>query len=159
MATTFSHSGRNGAAIGRRTSVAHAHPVHAMLSAYPLALFSTALVTDIAYANSAQMQWANFSVWLITGGLIMGALAAVAGIVDALLGWRRGGRVRRGSSWPHAILTGLMLLLALVNAFVHSRDGWTSVVPGGLVLSVIVTVLALITSWQGFALQAQGETR
>ncbi|MHB8286782.1 MAG: DUF2231 domain-containing protein, partial [Caulobacteraceae bacterium] len=38
-------------------------------------------------------------------------------------------------------------LLSLLNAFVHSRDAWTSVVPDGITLSVIVTALLLISAF------------
>ena len=38
-----------------------------------------------------------------------------------------------------------MLVLALINNFVHSRDAWTSVVPTGLILSAL-TVLAMIVT-------------
>jgi uncharacterized membrane protein len=130
-----------------------AHPVHGILSAYPLAFFTAAFAADVAYANSAQMQWANFAVWLITGGLLMGALAAIAGIVDALL--YKGAPRRR--YWPHSVGVLLMMILALFNVFIHSRDGWTSVVPAGLILSAIVLVLALVTSWMGYSLGARQE--
>lgn len=126
------------------------HPIHGLLGAYPLALFSAALVTDIVYMNSAQMMWANFSIWLITGGLIMGGAAVVAGIVDALAHRRRG--ARRRLPWWHTLATIFLFAFALVNAFVHSRDAYTSVVPSGIILSAIVTVLAIVTSWTGFAL-------
>ncbi len=132
------------------------HPIHGILSAYPLAFFTAALVTDITYANTAQMMWANFSVWLITGGVLMGVLAALAGIVDAVSNRRRG---RRRRPWPHSLATAAMLLLALVNGFVHSRDAWTSVVPTGLILSAIVALLAVATSWLGYALEARQEAR
>jgi uncharacterized membrane protein len=128
---------------------AHAHPIHGVLSAFPLAFFVGALVTDVIYANTADMQWANFSVWLITFGLFMGVLAAVAGVVDAIAFSRQR---RRRPLW-HSLGTGAMMALALVNAFVHSRDAWTSVVPTGLALSAIVAVLAVATSWQGFVMQ------
>jgi len=131
------------------------HPIHGILSAYPLAFFTGALLTDIAYANSAQMMWANFSIWLITGGLVMGMLAAIVGIADAIA--NRGRRHAR-AGWPHSLGTALMMILALVNAFIHSRDAWTSVVPTGLILSAIVAVLALATSWLGYALEARQET-
>jgi uncharacterized membrane protein len=129
--------------------IAHAHPIHGVLSAFPLAFFVGALVTDVIYANTADMQWANFSVWLITFGLFMGVLAAVAGVVDAIAFSRQR---RRRPLW-HSLGTGAMMALALVNAFVHSRDAWTSVVPTGLALSAIVAVLAVATSWQGFVMQ------
>lgn len=121
-----------------------AYPLHVILGAFPIACFSGALLTDITYANSYNMQWANFSVWLITAGLVMGVLAAIAGIVDYVANrrTRRSGRIH---SWGNA----LVLLLSLWNVFVHSRDGYTSVVPTGIVLSAIVTILVLITSWLG----------
>ena len=127
-------------------------PLHGIVAAYPLAFFSGALVTDIIYVNTAQMQWANFSVWMIAFGLAMGVVAAVVGIVDALLVPLRD-RPRR--SWPHSLTTILMLAFALVNAFVHSRDGWTSVMPAGLTLSIVTTALALASSWLGFSLEAR----
>jgi len=131
-------------------------PLHGILSAYPLAFFTGALATDIIYARTAEMQWANFSIWLITGGLLTAALAAVAGIVDAL---RHRGRRRARLPWWHGVATVAMLVCALINAFVHSRDAWTSVVPTGLVLSAIVSVLALVTSWTGLTLMTRGEPR
>jgi uncharacterized membrane protein len=141
---------------------ARAHPIHGILSAYPLALFTAALIADIAYTNSANMQWANFAVWLIAGGCAMGVLAAIAGIVDALTqrrSQRPGGPGRATNKTAgatfHTLATGLMLVLGIVNGFVHSRDGWTSVVPTGLILSVIVSVLALVTSWQGYTMLAR----
>jgi uncharacterized membrane protein len=39
-----------------------------------------------------------------------------------------------------------------MNAFVHSRDGYTAVVPTGLMLSGLVIVVLLLTSWVGTAL-------
>ncbi|MFN3537755.1 MAG: DUF2231 domain-containing protein, partial [Brevundimonas sp.] len=42
------------------------HPLHAILLAFPIALFSFAVATDIAYLNTAEMQWSNFSAWSIT---------------------------------------------------------------------------------------------
>lgn len=135
----------------------HAHPIHGILSAYPLALFTAALVTDITYANTADMQWANFSIWLIAGGLAMGVLAAVAGIVDALVVRKRRSRPAGGAL--HSVLTIAMMVVALFNAFIHSRDAWTSVVPVGLILSVVTAVLALASSWLGYTLLARQETR
>lgn len=122
------------------------HPIHTLLAAFPLAFFTTAFLTDLTYVNTAEMMWANFSIWLITGGLIMGGLAAVAGIID----FARNRRARRAPRpWFHSLLNVLVLGLALLNAFVHSRDAWTSVMPTGIILSAIVAVLVVIASWTG----------
>jgi uncharacterized membrane protein len=40
-------------------------------------------------------------------------------------------------------MTLVAWLLALLNAFVHSRDGWTAVSPEGIILSGIVALLML----------------
>ena len=74
------------------------------------------------------MQWANFSVWMIAGGVIMGVLAAIAGIVDALVTSRHSGGT--GTDRPtglHSVLTIVTFVFAIINGFVHSRDAWTSV--------------------------------
>jgi uncharacterized membrane protein len=121
------------------------HPLHVILSAYPIACFTGALVTDIVYVNSYNMQWANFSVWLIAAGLVMGALAVLAGIVDFAIYRRR----NRPGGWLHAIGSIVMLLIALANELVHSRDAYTSVMPTGIILSAIVAVLVILLSWIG----------
>ena len=124
------------------------HPIWAVLQAFPLAFFTTALVTDIAYVNTFQMQWANFSVWLIFGGLFMGGIAILAAVIAAAGRWR-------SVIWRRAFFFAAGCVLAwltgFVNFFVHSRDAWTSVMPMGLALSIATTVIILVTSWIGYA--------
>ena len=64
------------------------HPIHPMLVPIPITCFVGTLLSDIAYACTADMQWANFSAWLLTFGLIGAGLAAIAGVID-FLGERR----------------------------------------------------------------------
>lgn len=131
----------------RRTPTGWApHPIHTLLAAFPLAFFTAAFLTDLTYVNTAEMMWANFSIWLITGGLIMGGLAAIAGIVDFV---RNRGARRAPRPWFHSLLNILVLGLGLLNAFIHSRDAWTSVMPVGIILSAIVAVLVIASSWTG----------
>ena len=111
--------------------------LHRFLGGFPTAFFSFALVTDYVYMQSAELQWQYFSMWLITAALIMGGLAVLAGIAD----WATGGaRGHRGFGW-HFGLTILALLVGLLNAFVHSRDGWVAVVPQGILLSLLTVIL------------------
>ena len=46
-------------------------PLHWILLAFPIALFTFALFTDIAYLKTAEVQWTNFSAWLISVGVIV----------------------------------------------------------------------------------------
>jgi uncharacterized membrane protein len=129
------------------------HPIHPMLVPFPIACFIGALLTDIAYSVSGEIMWADFSTWLITTGLIMGVLAAIAGLTDFL--GNRLIRVQR-PAWPHLLGNILVLVISFFNVLVHSRDGWTSVVPWGLTLSVIVVLILPVTGWLGWSLVARG---
>ncbi|KQY85998.1 MULTISPECIES: DUF2231 domain-containing protein [Roseateles] len=119
--------------------------MHAVIAFSALPLFIGALLSDWAYTSSFQLQWANFSSWLIAGGLLVAGLALLWGIVDVLRGAERR---RRGTVY-------LLLLLAtcvigFVNALVHARDGWAAM-PTGLVLSAVVAALAAAASAVGLA--------
>lgn len=119
------------------------HPVHAILLAGSLPLFLGALLSDIAYATSYQIQWNNFSSWMIAGGLVFAALALLCAVID---------RFRAQGETPPLIYPLLLLLtwiLGFINALIHARDAWASM-PAGLVLSVIVTLLTAATIWVGF---------
>jgi uncharacterized membrane protein len=117
-------------------------PIHPALMAFPIAYFTAALVTDMVYWQTAAVLWETFSDWLIASGLVMAGFAAVAFVIDHLRGKRN-----RTLAWPHAVGYPLAVLLSLVNAFVHSRDGYTAVVPTALTLSALVVAILLVTSW------------
>lgn len=123
-------------------------PVHAMLIPFPIACFTMAMLTDIIYSNTPQVQWANFSQWLLAFGLLMGVLAAIFGLIDFLAA----GRARPRIGWFHFGGNAIVLLLALANNFVHARDGWTGVMPTGLTLSVITVLLMVVTGFLGHTL-------
>ena len=65
--------------------------LHPGLIAAGAALLIGALVTDIFYSQTADMQWANFSVWLITAGLILALLAGLA--LSSTFCWAGPGRL------------------------------------------------------------------
>jgi uncharacterized membrane protein len=125
-------------------------PIHPILVSFPIAYFTAAFVTDLAYWQTAAVLWETFSDWLITAGLVMTGLAVIAFMIDFVRGKRS-----RTLVWPHAVGYALAVLLSLLNAFVHSRDGYTAVVPTGLALSGLVVVILLITGWAGRALIAR----
>lgn len=127
-------------------------PLHAMLLAGTVPLFLGALLSDIAYYNSFQIQWANFAAWLIAGGLLFAGLALLFALGNLIGAQRKAGR---------PVLYFLLLLvtwvIGLINAFEHAKDAW-AVMPTGLVLSAVVAVLALITAWLGLSnLRSGGE--
>jgi uncharacterized membrane protein len=124
-------------------------PLHPMLVPVPIVCFIGALLTDIMYYVTAEMMWANFSSWLLVVGVIMGVLAAIAGLTDLL-----SNRLVRAQAiaWWHMIGNLVVLLLAFFNALLHTRDAWTSVVPTGLVLSIVTVLILPITGWLGWTM-------
>jgi uncharacterized membrane protein len=117
-----------------------------MLVPVPIVCFVATLVTDIVYWRTAVMQWANISAWLLVIGLIFGVLAAAAGLID-FFSARRIRDLR--AAWIHGIGNVAVLVLSVVNALIHTRDAYTSVVPSGLILSSLVVAILLITAWSG----------
>lgn len=130
----------------RTVAPAGAGTIHQSLAPFPVAYFTAAFVTDLAYWQTAEVMWERFSVWLIAGGLVMAALVAVATVVDLASG-------RQKPAWFYALGYALAAVLSLLNVFVHSRDGYTAVVPTGLMLSaIVVAILALFTFGAGWSL-------
>jgi uncharacterized membrane protein len=151
-----SHTGRiGGAAIlaTGRDLLAHTRPLHARLVGGGAALLVATFGTDLIYARTLLFQWANFSIWLLTGGLVMAALAGLALVLDVMT--RRVGRIQ----WVKFTGFSVAALLSLLNAFVHSRDAYTSVVPQGLVLSASVAAILLVLGWSGWSINDTDQSR
>ncbi len=108
------------------------------------ALLMAAFAGDAMYYRSSLWQWANFAAWLIVAGLVLALLATIVLVIDVATG--RAGRIR----WIRFLVLAAAALLSLLNIFVHSRDGWTSVVPQGIGLSALVTLLLLIAAFGGW---------
>jgi uncharacterized membrane protein len=122
------------------------HPLHAILLAFPLPLFLGALLSDIAYWSSFHVQWANFSSWLIAGGLVVGGFALLWALVNSLR-WRS---ARKGRSIAYLVVLLAMWVLGFINALIHAKDAW-AVMPEGLYLSMAVALLALIAALIGYS--------
>lgn len=118
--------------------------MHAVFALSSVPLFLGALLSDWAYFSSQQIQWVNFAAWLGAGALLVAGPALLWGAVDVLSSSTR--RHRRG-----LIYLGLLLgavVVGLINALVHGKDGWAAM-PTGLILSAVVVVLAATASAVG----------
>jgi uncharacterized membrane protein len=122
---------------GRRT-------LYPLLLAFSVACFVGTLATDLVYWRTANMVWADFSDWLVTIGVVAGYATLVVAVVEVFL-------LRKGRVYRPTPLVAMGMIVALIvatfNAFVHTRDAWTSVVPSGVALSAIVVVVALVAGW------------
>lgn len=125
-------------------------PLHAILLGGSVTLFLGALLSDIAYYQTHQIQWSNFAAWLLAGAELFTGLTLVFALVNLLRAERKGGQ-------PLTYVLALLatFVLGLINCFQHAKDAW-AVMPAGLVLSVIVFFLIAITAWVGFSPRAGG---
>ena len=122
-----------------RSTDSRRRPLFPGLMTFPAACFIVTLITDIIYARSANVAWETFSVWLLTFGLLAAGLFVLVGLFQAFVQGR----------WPTMILRigyAIALILSMFNVFIHSRDGYTAVVPTGLTLSIVV-VIVLVLTW------------
>jgi uncharacterized membrane protein len=130
----------------RSTGKPRGRPIHGMPASFSAAYFSAALVTDFIYWRVPNVMWERFSIWLIVAGLILAGIAVIAYLIDLA----RGRKVAR-PAWPRVVGYALAVVLSLANAFVHSRDGYTAVVPTGLMFSGLVVVVLVLTALAGMA--------
>jgi uncharacterized membrane protein len=126
-----------------------AHPIHPMLVPFPIACFFGAFVTDLVYWHTAAVQWETFSVWLLSAGMVIAGFAVLAGLID-VIGNKHIRALR--PAWFHVLANAVALILALINTFVHSRDGYTAVIPTGLILSTLVVLILMFTAWNGWSM-------
>ena len=124
--------------IARPISMAR-HPIRSILLPIPIVCFVGALLTDLAYVNSGgNLLWVNFSSWLIAAGLAFGAVAILVMLIESLRG---------AFGWLPSALIAAAWVVELLNALIHARDGWTAVVPMGMTLSILGTLLVLAGGW------------
>jgi uncharacterized membrane protein len=123
------------------------HPIHPMLIPFPIAFFVSAFLCDLAFWRSMNPEWATASLWLLGAGLIMAALAALAGLTDFL----GDPRIRAlHDAWLHAGGNVLAVLIELYNWYSRYEHGTEAVLPTGLILSLVVVCILLFTGWKGW---------
>ncbi len=133
----------------RSTVTLRGLPVHAMLVPFPIVCFIGTLGTDIAYWRTASMLWADFSAWLLLVGIAVSIPAMAAGLIDFL----REPRIRSlRAAWVHLLGSSAVLVLSILDALIHTRDAYTSVVPSGLLLSALVVAILLVSTWNGWTM-------
>jgi uncharacterized membrane protein len=125
------------------------HPVHAAVLGGVLPLFLGTLLADYAYWSSHEIQWSNFAAWLLIGAMVMTTLALLCGVVG-LAGHRHG--------LAYVVVLAVTWVLGFFNSLHHARDAW-AVMPAGLVMSVVGTLLALVATWTGLSTLRVGGVR
>lgn len=128
------------------TAAIAGHPLHPMLVPFPIAFLVGALASDLAFWWTADPFWARASLWLAGAGLVTGVVAAVAGLTDFL----GDSRVRSyAAAWVHFGGNAAVLLLTLCSVLIRLGDPAGAVLPIGLILSLVVAGMLMLTGWLG----------
>jgi uncharacterized membrane protein len=122
----------------RRSIVAES--IYGLLNPIPFGCFVAALIFDILYSKTAVMLWDKGAAWLIVFGLLFAVVPRVVNLTQVWVTSRRTAtRTDKLDFW----LNLFAIVVAIVNALVHSRDAY-AVVPTGLWLSVCTVILLSI---------------
>ena len=122
----------------RRSIVAES--IYGLLNPIPFGCFVAALIFDIIYSKTGVILWDKGAAWLIVFGLLF---AVVPRLVNLTQVWFTSRRTATRTDKLDFWLNLLAIVVAIVNAFVHSRDAY-AVVPTGLWLSVCTVVFLSI---------------
>lgn len=119
------------------------HSIFSLLLAVPVVTFTGALLTDFVYTQSENLMWSNFSAWMILAGLIVGFVAGIFLLID----FGRNAVARTAAGYISLFFFLAAWIVEVFNMLIHNQDGWTSVVPAGIILSIIATLLIWIAGW------------
>ncbi len=126
------------------------HPIHPFLVTFPIGLFITSFIFDLAGLAASNAGLYAVGWWCVIAGLCGGALAAIPGAID-LLSVVPANSSGRSRGYKHAVLN--VAVLALFIAVAAHRAG-PEARPDGLSLLLSgIGVLTLLTSgWLGATL-------
>lgn len=96
------------------------HPIHPALVAFPIAFYVATLVTLIAFAGTHDAFWFHVACYTSLAGVVMGALAAVPGVID-LFSIPRDTKARQ-TAYTHALLNVVTLLLFIIVTMLTWRQ-------------------------------------
>lgn len=106
----------------------------------PYGLFVAALMFDAVYTRSAEILWLKSASWLIAIGLVFAILPR---LINLAWVWLPLSRPRAREEVMSFWINLCAIAVAIVNAFVHSRDAY-GVMPEGLYLSIATVVLLAV---------------
>lgn len=122
------------------------HPIHPMLVAFPLAFYTTTVVTLLVYIGTRQAFWYRCSMVASLAGIATAVIAAIPGAVD-LRSLPRGSRARK-AGLQHA---GFNLLASALFAVVAVMlyETWThrTMINGEYIFDATVPLALAVVAW------------
>ena len=127
----------------RSTAKIATHPIHPMLVPFPIVCFILTFVCDILYVRG-DTGVAGASNWLLIIGLVMAALAAVAGLTD-FFGDKR---IQGADAIKHMLANVTAVVLEIVNLVLRMKNP-EAIASTGVYISGLVVLILLYSGWKG----------
>ena len=127
----------------------YGHPFHPILVSVPIGAWVASLVFDIASRVSdddAEM-FAEGAYWLIAIGILGALAAAIFGVMDLLTIPR--GTTAFKTGLTHMALNLGVVVIFVVNFLVRKSDGYESVKPLHVTLTIVALALLGASGWLG----------
>ena len=126
------------------------HPVHPMIIPFPLALWTTSVVTDLLFYGTRHPTLPTISKFLLAAGCIGAVAAAIPGIIDWLA--IKHPETKKVANW-HARLNIIALLIFATSLCLRMKGCGAAWVNYGLkipfLISLVGVVLIAISGWLG----------
>jgi len=122
------------------------HPIHPMLVAFPLAFYTTTVMTLLVYIGTREAFWYRFAMVASLAGIATALIAAIPGAID-LRSLPRGSRARK-TGLQHAgfnlLATGLFAVTALLlyETWIHR-----TMVNGEYIFDATVPLALAVVAW------------
>ncbi|HEY2257023.1 MAG TPA: DUF2231 domain-containing protein [Variovorax sp.] len=121
------------------------HPIHVMMVHFPVAFVVATLGIDVFYWWSGDVFWVRAGLWSAGMAFWSGVAASLVGTGELLL--VRGIRMLE-ASWSHAVAAMTLVAMAGANWGLRLIDT-DSILPHGLALSAISSVMVGFAGWHG----------
>jgi len=123
------------------------HPIHPILIVFPLGLLITALIFDVVYFATGNVEFATVAYWSIAAGIIGGLLAAVFGLVD-WLNIPSDTRAKSVGLW-HGIGNVVVVVLFALSWWLRSGDATYAPSTTAFILALAGIGIGAVTGWMG----------
>ena len=136
------------------------HPVHPMLVAFPIALYTATVVSLVLCGVVEDVFWFRAAMTANIAGVIMAAIAMVPGSIDLFSGIPRHSPAR-ATGLKHALAAAISNAAFLVSAILLAREwgardrtaqAWQFDLTAPLIFSVIGLCAVMVAGWMGWRL-------
>jgi len=125
------------------------HPMHPVLTDFPIALWSTSLLADVAGVWRGEVVYREFAFWSIALGLIVAVPAIVAGLID-YAAIPQGHPAAKGATWHMWIMLGAASVFSCsLVAHIGRFDLSSFAIWLGIAFSAVGLILLMVGGWLG----------